>query len=66
MTKEYKIKGMACVHCKNNVEKNLATLPGVTSVTVDLSTGTATVTGTPDPQAVISTINSLGYEYIPE
>lgn len=66
MTKEYKIKGMACVHCKNNVEKNLATLPGVTSVTVDLSTGTARVSGSPDSQAVISTINSLGYEYIPE
>ncbi len=66
MTKEYKIKGMACVHCKNNVEKNLATLPGVTSVSVDLSTGTARVSGTPDSQAVISTINSLGYEYIPE
>lgn len=60
----YKIKGMMCVHCKNNVEKNLAQIPGVTSVEVDLSAGTATVCGEADPAAVIDKINALGYEYV--
>ena len=64
MAKEYRIDSMACVHCKNRVEKELATLPGVTSVTVDLDKKTATVEGDVAESTIRDTVNSLGYEYI--
>ncbi len=65
MSKEYKIKGMSCAHCKATVEKNLAKLPGVTSVSVDLSKGIAFVGGEHDEKTVIETISSLGFDPIP-
>ncbi len=64
MKKEYKIKGMMCNHCKANVETNLAKVAGVTSVTVDLPSGTAYVEGNHNPSDVIAMIKSLGYEYV--
>lgn len=62
--REYKIRGMMCGHCKANVEKHLATVAGVTAVTVDLQNGVARVEGDHDPKAVIDMIGSLGYEYV--
>jgi copper chaperone CopZ len=35
--------GMSCPLCANNVDQTLLDVPGVTSVTVDMSTGKATV-----------------------
>jgi len=61
--KEYKVKGMMCVHCQANVEKGLASLPGVEKVTVDLAKGTALVEGTATDQAIIDKITELGYQY---
>ncbi|MBR4829390.1 MAG: permease [Muribaculaceae bacterium] len=61
--KEFKVKGMMCVHCQANVEKGLASLPGVEKVTVDLAKGTALVEGNVTDQAVIEKINELGYQY---
>ena len=43
MNKTMTIEGMMCVHCKANVEKALAAIPGVTAQ-VDLDAGTAAVT----------------------
>lgn len=63
-TADYKIKGMMCNHCKANVERNLAALPGVKSVVVDLAQGIACVEGDADPQTVVATIRQLGYEYV--
>ena len=63
--KEYKVKGMMCVHCKANVEKGLAALPGVEKVTVDLAKGTALVEGSVPDQLIIDCINDLGYQYEP-
>lgn len=57
----YNISGMMCNHCRANVEKTLAALPGVTSVTVDLAAGTATVEGTAAPADVIAAVEALGY-----
>lgn len=61
-TKEYKIKGMHCAHCKMTVEKGLAELKGVRSVQVDLFAGTALVTGDADPETVRETICRLGFD----
>lgn len=62
MTKEYKVSGMACAHCKATVEKTIAALPGVESVTVDLKNGTATVEGNPEPDAVVEAVRLAGFE----
>ena len=42
MNKTMRIEGMMCVHCKANVEKALAAIPGV-EAKVDLDAGTAAV-----------------------
>ncbi len=64
MSKVYKIKGMNCNHCKMSVEKNLSKLPGVTTVTVDLSQGEAHVEGEPSDEEVRKLISELGFECI--
>jgi len=62
MKKTYQVKGMACNHCRATVEKQISALPGVTSVTVDLATGTATVEGDAEPAAVLNAIRVAGFE----
>ena len=62
--KEFKIKGMMCAHCKANVEKGLAALPGVEKVTVDLAKGTALVEGLVPDRMIIDCIEDLGYQYV--
>ena len=63
--KEFKIKGMMCAHCKANVEKGIASLPGVEKVTVDLANGTALVESSIPDQIIIDCIEDLGYQYVP-
>ena len=63
--KEFKVKGMMCAHCKANVEKGLAALPGVEKVTVDLAKGTALVEGFVPDQLIIDCIEDLGYQCEP-
>jgi copper chaperone CopZ len=63
--KEFKVKGMMCPHCKANVEKGIAALPGVEKVTVDLAKGTALVEGSIPDQFIIDCIEDLGYQYVP-
>lgn len=55
------IEGMACNHCKANVEKVLLAIDGVTSVTVDLVEGTATIEGTFDKNAAITAVEAIGF-----
>ncbi len=43
MQKNIHIEGMNCGHCKASVEKALSSVPGVSGVSVDLSSKTATV-----------------------
>ncbi len=55
------VKGMTCGHCKAMVEKNLSKLDNVESVTVDLASGTTTITGQPDMNEVREVIDDLGF-----
>ena len=43
-TATYDVKGMTCGHCVNAVSSEIAQLPGVTDVAVDLDSGRLTVT----------------------
>ena len=64
MTKQiYRVGGMSCNHCKASVEKNLALLPSVTTVEVDLTAGTVAVEGTADDTEIRKVIEELGFEY---
>ena len=64
MTKQiYRVGGMSCNHCKASVEKNLALLPSVTAVEVDLTAGTVAVEGTADAAEIQKVIEELGFEY---
>ena len=54
---------MSCNHCKASVEKNLALLPSVTAVEVDLTAGTVAVEGTADAAEIQEVIEEFGFEY---
>lgn len=58
----YRIKGMSCNHCRTNVERAIAALPGVESVTVDLPSAQAIVRGSVSPEAVRRAVESIGFE----
>ncbi len=61
MTKEYQIKGMACAHCRATIEKVISSLPGVSSVTVDLGAGKAIVEGDVAPALIRDAVYNAGF-----
>ena len=58
---QYNVTGMSCAACSAHVEKAVAKVPGVSSVTVSLLTNSMSVEGTADPQAVIEAVAAAGY-----
>ena len=60
-TTELTVSGMTCGHCQTAVTKALQGVEGVTDAQVDLASGKVTVTGTPDPQALVAAIVDEGY-----
>ena len=63
MAKTMKIEGMMCAHCSGRVEKALNCLPGVTA-TVDLTAGTASVTGDASDEALTKAVTDAGYTVV--
>jgi copper chaperone len=57
-----KITGMTCNHCMRAVTKALEAVSGVQSAEVTLTPGSAVVTGSVDPAALIATVQEEGYE----
>ncbi len=56
------VEGMSCAHCKARVEKALAAIPGVESVSVDLDSKKATVNGKDlDLKALAHAVTEAGY-----
>ena len=62
MTKEYIVKGMNCPHCQKSVQNAIAAVAGVQSVTVNLSSGVATVEGNPDDEAIFAAVSAAGFD----
>ena len=59
---EYLVKGMSCNHCRANVEKVVRRVPGVTDVTVDLSSGKMVVKGEGvSAETVREAVESIGF-----
>jgi len=58
-----KIEGMTCGHCVKAVTAALSEVPGVDKVVdVSLEQKEATVSGTPQPEALVGAIEEAGYE----
>lgn len=62
----YTVSGMTCGHCVSSVSAEVGKISGVTSVDVDLPTGTVKVASdTPlDPEAVRAAVEEAGYELV--
>ena len=60
----YGVEGMKCNHCKANVEKNIANLHGVESVTADITENTVTVHGHADSEEIKKVVESLGFTFL--
>lgn len=65
-TATYSVRGMTCNHCVGAVSTEIGALPGVSGVTVDLATGTVTVTSEQplDTAAVRAAVDEAGYELV--
>ena len=63
-TSTYTVVGMTCGHCVNAVTEEVAQLPGVTAVDVDLASGGLTVTSDApvEETAVRAAVEEAGYE----
>lgn len=62
MTKEYVITGMNCPHCQAAVAKSIAAVPGVEEVSVNLSSGIATVNGSHNPADLVAAVRNAGFD----
>lgn len=62
MTKEYTIEGMNCSHCQATVTKSISSVKGVRQVSVNLSTGKATVEGEQNDDDVITAVKNAGFD----
>jgi copper chaperone len=61
MKTELIITGMTCQNCVKHVKEAISNLVGVTEVTVDLSTGSAQVTGDVKMADIIEAVAEEGY-----
>jgi copper chaperone len=59
------VAGMTCSHCVMSVREEVAAVPGITSVDVDLASGRLTVTGEGySDEAIKAAVAEAGYEVI--
>ena len=62
-TREFTVAGMSCAHCASSVRDEIAAIPAITHVDVDLGTGRLTVTGTHlDEDSIRAAVAEAGYE----
>ncbi|MDD3486235.1 MAG: heavy metal translocating P-type ATPase, partial [Atopobiaceae bacterium] len=66
MKRTFEVQGMMCDHCKAHVTEALEGLEGVSSVSVDLEGGTATIECDPglDVAAIRAAVADAGYECV--
>ena len=62
----YSVPGVSCEHCRSAIRKEVESLAGVTSVTVDLERKLVTVTGEGVSEAAVrDAIDEAGYDIAP-
>lgn len=62
MSQQITVDGMSCDHCEQTVEEALEALDGVTAATADQESGSATIEGSADPEALVSAVEDAGYD----
>ena len=63
---QYTVTGMSCAACQARVEKAVAKVPGVKSVSVSLLTNSMGVEGTADAASVVKAVEDAGYGAFPK
>src|SRR3954462_8671293 len=63
----FQVNGMTCAHCQRAVSEEIAAVAGVESVTVDLASGTVTVTAALPLHraATAAAVDAAGYTLVP-
>ncbi|MGW3507992.1 heavy-metal-associated domain-containing protein [Streptomyces sp. NPDC000994] len=63
----FEVSGMTCVHGVRSVTEEISSVAGVESVTVDLATGSVTVTASQpvDRADVAAAVDEAGYALVP-
>jgi copper chaperone len=63
----FTVTGMTCAHCERAVTEEISAVAGVDSVSVDLATGTVSVTaGRPVDRAdIAAAVDEAGYVLVP-
>ncbi|MBS1183848.1 MAG: heavy metal translocating P-type ATPase [Proteobacteria bacterium] len=59
---ELAVEGMTCASCVGRVERALKAVPGVAEASVNLATERATITGSAEAAALITAVETAGYE----
>ena len=62
---QFSLPTIHCAACIGKIERGISTLRGIQNVRVNLSLKRLSVTGTVDPDKVISALNDLGFEAHP-
>ncbi|MEP6853238.1 MAG: heavy metal-associated domain-containing protein [bacterium] len=62
----YTVQGMTCEHCVRSVTEEVARIPGVDGVRVDLAGGRVTVTAAQEPpvDALRAAVGEAGYQLV--
>ena len=58
----YSVPGISCDHCKHAIETELAKVPGVESMSVDVVAKTVQTEGSAPDEAIRAAIDEAGYE----
>ncbi|GAB3435964.1 heavy-metal-associated domain-containing protein [Phycicoccus ginsengisoli] len=63
----FTVNGMTCSHCERAVTQEISAVPGVVAVSIDLPTGTVTVTAAQpvDRADIAAAIDEAGYTLTP-
>jgi copper chaperone CopZ len=63
----FTVTGMTCAHCQRAVSGEIGAVDGVESVSVDLATGTVTVTASRpvDRADITAAVDEAGYALVP-
>ena len=64
--KQYSVTGMSCAACSARVEKAVACVEGVDSISVSLLTNSMAVDGTAPDDSVIEAVRKAGYDASPK
>ena len=66
LDRQYTVRGMTCQHCVLSVREEVADVPGVSSVDIDLQSGAMTVSGSDlDDAAIAAAVAEAGYQVVP-